>query len=174
MNIYLTGIMGCGKTTLGCLTAQILGMPFLDLDEAIVDLAGKSIPDIFQEGGEALFRKQETEALRAVSKRHGQLVATGGGILLRRENIRIMEDSGIICWIQRELTDILGDLDASGRPMLGGDPARLAGVYQERLPLYQSTAQLVFLNHGEPEEAALHLSQLLLQFLEGEKGENES
>ena len=79
-HLFLIGMMGSGKTTMGRELARLLGAAFVDLDERIVEREGKSIPDIFAQKGDAGFRICETEALREVCARTPRVVATGGGI----------------------------------------------------------------------------------------------
>ena len=97
-NIYITGFMGTGKTTVGKLLAEKLDKIFIDMDTAIQDRLGKSIKDIFKFGGEGYFRKLETNLLKEITQRNDLIVATGGGALLSKENIRLAEQGGkIIC-----------------------------------------------------------------------------
>lgn len=101
MNIYLTGMMGCGKTTLGALLAEHTGTEFLDMDAQIVKKAGKSIPQIFAESGEDGFREIETRVLSEIAERDGLVVACGGGVILLERNVKLMKQSGKIYFIDR-------------------------------------------------------------------------
>ena len=88
-NIYLIGMMGSGKTVTGKDLAERLNYTFVDLDAEIQAKEGRSIPEIFAGSGEPYFRDVESSVLEHFSKKNGQVIATGGGIVLREENVRI-------------------------------------------------------------------------------------
>lgn len=146
-HILLIGPMGAGKSTLGLALAAQLGRTLLDVDAQIVAAAGKSIPAIFEQEGEAGFRERETQALRELINAPAAVIATGGGAVLREENRNAMRAAGIVVYLQVspeiQLQRIAGD---ANRPLLNTDnPAqRLAALQAEREPLYRSTAQLCF------------------------------
>lgn len=135
-NIVLIGMPGCGKTTLGKLLAEELGKTFVDADEALVKAAGKPIPEIFTEEGEAGFRRRETEVLRALGKEKGQVIATGGGAVTVAGNYPLLHQNSKIVFL-----DIPpAGLSVAGRPL---SQARSPEVlYRERLPLYRAFADL--------------------------------
>ena len=89
-NIYLVGMPGCGKSTIGKKISEELAIEFLDLDDYIVSYSKRSIADMFQEG-EKVFRNAETNCLKEVSKKENLIVATGGGVVVTPENIEIMQ-----------------------------------------------------------------------------------
>src|SRR5438132_3818275 len=95
-NLVLVGFMGSGKTVVGRRAAQQLGVPFVDLDDVIVESAGVSIVDIFRRGGEAEFRRLESEALRRVLAGRGQLVALGGGAVMNDDNWHLACDDNLV------------------------------------------------------------------------------
>ncbi|PGS48918.1 shikimate kinase [Bacillus sp. AFS041924] len=97
--IYLVGFMGCGKTTVGKELAKRVNNKFLDLDEEIVSQTGKSIPDLFNEFGESGFRDIETKVLKSLSSKK-MIISTGGGIILRDENIGFMKERGKIIYLE--------------------------------------------------------------------------
>ena len=147
-NIVLVGMPGCGKTTVGRELARLSGKPFVDLDEEIVRRAGKSIPDIFREEGEAAFRDLESRVLAEVCAGHGQVVATGGGAVLREENRRAMRRTGRVYFLRRALELLPTD----GRPLSrrGG----LEEMYRARRPMYSAAADVHVDNSAGVEEAA--------------------
>ena len=151
MNLYLTGMMGCGKSTLGRMLAERAGRVFIDLDDEIARRAQMTIPEIFAAGGEATFRAQESACLLDVSQKSGAIVATGGGIVLSSKNVEIMRRTGKILFLRRPLECILATFDGTGRP-LAGTAAEFASRYRDRLPLYLSSADAVVDNPGTPEE----------------------
>jgi shikimate kinase len=121
-NIYLTGFMGCGKTSVGRVLSAKLGCDFIDLDEAIVREAGISIKEIFSSQGEPAFRLLESQTLDRISTRSGVVVSTGGGVVIASENRAIMRQSGSIvnltASVETIATRLTGD---SERPLLEGD-----------------------------------------------------
>jgi shikimate dehydrogenase len=145
-NIVLIGMSSCGKTTLGKRLAEMLERPFADLDEEIVKAAGTSIPELFQEGGEALFRDWETNICKQFSKKSGWVLACGGGIITREENMEALQSNGTIYWLQRDVSQLVEE-DAS-RPML---VQGLKSLYEKRLPLYQFWG-IPIANNGTEEE----------------------
>ena len=147
-NIVLVGMPGCGKTTVGRELAQLSGKPFVDLDEEIVRRAGKSIPDIFREEGEAAFRELEAQVLADVCARSGQVIATGGGAVLRAENRAAMRRTGWVYFLCRNLEELPTD----GRPL--SQKGSLEEMYRVRKPLYSAAADAVIDNSVALEETA--------------------
>ena len=130
-NIVLIGMPGCGKTTVGEALGKLLGRECADTDARITEAAGKPIPAIFEKNGEDYFRDLETAALRELCKRSGLIIATGGGIVKRPENLRLMRQNAVIVFIDRDINT----LQTSGRPLSQRDGVEaLAGA---RLPLYR-------------------------------------
>lgn len=137
-NIVLTGMPGCGKSTLGKLLAERLGMKFCDSDIEIVKREGKSIPEIFEECGEQGFRDIETEVIESLAAGQNTVIATGGGAILRDENIRFLRANGVICFLDRPLECLVTTAD---RP-LSSDREKLQKRYNERYERYCSTADV--------------------------------
>ena len=139
-NIVLIGMPGCGKSTIGKKMAAEHGKKFVDTDALVEQRAGKSIPDIFKEDGEAAFRKLEAEVIASVGKESGQVIATGGGSVLDLENVRNMKQNGTVIFIKRDIDKLAVD----GRPLsLGTD---LETMYKKRLPFYEAAADTVMEN----------------------------
>src|SRR5215472_10154147 len=100
-NIFLTGLSGSGKSTVGCILAQCLNKPFVDTDALIEAACGASISSIFSQQGEDYFRECETRALaRAATIKGGAIIATGGGIVVREENRALMREHGERIYLQ--------------------------------------------------------------------------
>ena len=136
-NIVLSGMPGAGKSTVGRLLAQKLERPFFDLDEEIVRVAGRSIPEIFATDGEATFRNLETKVLRDVlANQKGIVLATGGGAILRNENVDLLHRNGKIYFIDRPLEALLPTPD---RPLASSAEA-IRRRYAERYERYCMTA----------------------------------
>lgn len=98
-NIVLIGMPGCGKSTIGKIIAEITGRSFIDTDTVIGELTGKHPAEIIRESGEDAFRDIETQAVREISKRSGTVIATGGGIVKRSENIPLLRQNGRIIYL---------------------------------------------------------------------------
>lgn len=135
-NLWLVGMPGVGKTTVGGLLGEALGRPFVDLDAEIERIAGMSIPEIFAAKGEAGFREIEAQAAINASRGRGTVIATGGGTVLRDANRRAMRDTGTVVWLQRDLSR----LPTEGRPL--SDAKGVEKLYAEREPIYRAAAHL--------------------------------
>lgn len=158
--LFLVGLPGCGKSTLGLAAATAAGRPFMDVDEEIAREHGP-IPDIFASGGEALFRPLESAALARACELPGAVVSCGGGIILRPENIERMRASGRIAFIDRPLEAILHDIHYASRPLLAGGEAALRSLADVRLPLYRACADVVISNCGAFEQARDEILDIL-------------
>lgn len=135
-NLWLVGMPGVGKTTVGGLLGEALGRPFVDLDAEIERIAGMSIPEIFAAKGESGFREIEAQAAINASRGRGTVIATGGGTVLRDANRRAMRDTGTVVWLQRDLSR----LPTEGRPL--SDAKGVEKLYAEREPIYRAAAHL--------------------------------
>ncbi len=133
-NIILVGMPGSGKTTLGREVAARLGRDFIDTDDEIVKTAGKSIPEIFTDDGEAKFREIESAVAENVGKLSSCVIATGGGIVTVEKNYRSLAQNGVIIFIRRDLDQLASD----GRPLMKTTTA--AEMYAKRLPMYERFA----------------------------------
>ena len=162
--ILLIGMMGCGKSTLGQMLAKQLGRAFIDLDGEIERREGRSIPDIFAAEGDAGFRKYETAALLDALCADNAVIATGGGIVTREENIAAMREKGLVVWLCRPLEEMIADVRQDTRPNLAGDKEeRMRTLYAQRAHLYEAAAHLQFDNRMPPREAAKMLEKLLTE-----------
>ena len=145
-NIFLVGLMGAGKTSVGRLLARHLHKSFHDCDHEIERRTGVRIPVIFDIEGEAGFRARETVVLRELVALKDIVLATGGGAVLRAENRRALVENGAVVYLRASLDDLWRRTrhDRS-RPLLQiADPrARLAELYDERDPLYREVASII-------------------------------
>lgn len=149
-HVFLIGMPGCGKSSLGKKAAGYLGLNYVDTDQRIEQIIGCPTSQIFQRYGEQAFRNAETNLLIQLSRERGALVSTGGGMVLRERNRRIMRNHGIIVLIDRPLHDIMGDIKLNRRPLLAqkGLP-EVERLYHERIATYRSVADVVLDNsHG--------------------------
>jgi len=151
-NIVLTGIMGSGKTTAGRTVAEKLNMEFLDLDQYIEQRWGP-IPSLFKLG-ETHFRNIESIAAAEAGEREGLVIATGGGVVKRQENIDALKKKGLIFFIDRPLDDILSDINISERPLLKDGKEKLITIFHERYELYLNTCDIHIKNAKKLQDVA--------------------
>jgi shikimate kinase len=145
-SVYLVGMMGAGKTTVGRLLARRLKLRFLDSDHEIERRCGAAVPLIFDIEGEAGFRARESAVLAELAALEGVVLATGGGAVLAEENRRRLAATGAVVYLRAQPEDLYERVRQDrNRPLLAtADPlARLRALYLERDPLYRSIADLV-------------------------------
>jgi len=147
-NIILIGMPGSGKSTVGERIAEKTGRRLFDTDAEIVKTAQKSIPDIFAEGGEALFREYEAAEILKAGKESGAVIVTGGGAVTRKENYASLHRNGRIFHLVRDLSL----LSREGRPL--SMTADLKDMYEKRKPLYESFRDEVVENGSDIDSAA--------------------
>ncbi|WP_414548108.1 shikimate kinase [Anabaena sp. CCY 0017] len=157
INLYLIGMMGAGKTTVGQLLANYLGYRFLDTDDIITQSAGRSINQLFAEEGEAAFRQLESDVLAQVCAYTRLTIATGGGIVLRTENWSYLHH-GLVVWLDVPVELLYTRLaEDTTRPLLqDADPlGKLRSLLEERTPLYsQADLKITVRAEETPEEIA--------------------
>lgn len=150
-NILLIGMPGCGKSTVGAALAEKLDREFVDTDREIERSAGKAIPAIFTEDGEAAFRQLESQVLRHFGQESSLVIATGGGCVTREENRPLLHQNGTVFWLQRDLSL----LPTEGRPL----STDLSAMFARRAPLYKTFSDHQVDNNGS-------ISHTLAQILE--------
>lgn len=162
-NIVLIGFMGTGKTTVGRRVAAHLGRPFIDTDALIEARAGRPILRIFAEDGEEAFRRLESEVVAEASAQAGVVIATGGGVVLRPENMARLRRSGVIVALRADPRAILARVGAGrGRPLLGPDPeARVRHLLEQRDALYRAADLTVETTSLSVDEAASRVIALV-------------
>lgn len=145
-NVYLVGLMGAGKTTLARTLAKRLAYVFVDSDHEIEARTGVRLPTIFEIEGEEGFRRREAQVIADLARMRGQVVATGGGAVLRPENRENLKASGFVIYLDVPLKTLCERTrHDKNRPLLQvSDPRRkLAELHTQRDPLYRSIADLV-------------------------------
>ena len=157
-NVVLIGMPGCGKTTVGRLLAKELGRNMLDVDELIVQRAGCPISQIFESRGQEYFRRMETEIITEISRKNGLIIASGGGSVLSKENVRRLSQNGRLFFIDRPPDHLLPTAD---RP-LANNEEKITKLYRERLPIYLDAADRVVKADGPPEAVARYIIRSML------------
>jgi len=152
-NIFLVGLMGAGKTTVGKSLAKSLGKTFYDSDHEVERRTGVNIPLIFELEGEEGFRRREAHAIAELAAMRGIVVATGGGAVLLAENRQVLASHGVVVYLRAGVDELFhrtrGDRN---RPLLqtGNPRERLQALYTQRDPLYREVADLVVDTGGQP------------------------
>lgn len=151
-NIVLIGMPGCGKSTIGKIISSLTGKKFIDMDEEIEKEAEMSIPEIFDKEGEKGFRIRESAVATRFGKEKGLVISTGGGTVLKQENIDALKQNGIIIHIKRDAET----LATKGRP-LSKDLKTLKDMEKKRLPYYETAADITFDNSKSKSNSKLSL-----------------
>ncbi|MBR4282710.1 MAG: shikimate kinase, partial [Clostridia bacterium] len=159
VNITLIGMPGCGKSTISREISTAYNRDLKDIDSLIVKKEGTDIPTIFREKGEGYFRDLETEICSSVCKEKGQVIATGGGAILRKENRDIIKANSVVVFIESDIST----LETDGRP-LSKDISTLKKMYEERLPLYEETADVKVNLCDMPTETANSIINAVKEF----------
>ncbi len=149
-NVVLTGFMGTGKTTVGKILAKKLGCRFVDTDEEIVRAEGKSINELFELYGEGGFRDIESRVIATLSEKKNCVIATGGGAVLRKENMDNLRKKGIIILLRADIDTIAQRLtDSSSRPLANGQTREALAARLESRRVYYDNHDFAFDIHGE-------------------------
>ncbi len=155
-NIALIGMPGCGKSTVAAALGEALDREVCDSDALIEELAGMPIPEIFATQGEDAFRAYETQAIAALSKRSGIILATGGGCVTRAENYPLLHQNSAIFWLKRDISALPTD----GRPL--SQTGKLETMYEVRRPLYARFADHIIDNNGALDTTITAIKEALL------------
>jgi shikimate kinase len=138
-------MMGAGKSSVGACLRRRTGLGLLDMDDIVASKFGLSIPEIFAEHGEKKFREAETAALRCVRTEGQAIIVTGGGIVLRKENVGILKSQGVIVWLDADEKTLFARASRKqNRPLLRTKNPRKAfsQIHDARRPLYASIADI--------------------------------
>lgn len=160
VNIVLIGMPGCGKSTLGKALAKRLGRDFYDADDVIVEQEGKTIPELFAVS-EDCFRDAEVRASQSLAEKSGIVVACGGGVVKRSENMDIFKKTGTVFFLDRSPDDIVSDVDVSTRPLLKDGKQKVYDLYDERIALYRNAADYLVPNNKTIEEVLDAFEELI-------------
>lgn len=155
-NIILIGMPGSGKSTIGRVLADKLKMIFIDSDLYIEEKKGCSINELFAFGEES-FRDIETITQKELLQRQGIVLATGGGVIKKSENVNLLRKSGLVVFINRDVENIIKDIDISCRPLIKKDIRKLYTLYEERYDLYKKCCHIAINNNSSIEECIINI-----------------
>ena len=158
--IVIIGMPGSGKTTLGRMLAEELNIKFFDMDEYIVEKTGRTTIQLF-ENGEEYFRDIESETCKELAQYDNILISTGGGVIKRKANIDVLNEEGLIIFIDRPVENILGDVDVSFRPLLKDGKEKLLKLYDERYALYNEYADEIVINNSDVRAAIDRIKEII-------------
>jgi shikimate kinase len=162
MNIYLTGFMASGKSTIGPILAAAYCWDFIDLDRMIEEEYGMPVRKIFETFGESEFRKEEKRMLSRVAENHKQVVALGGGALLEEDNFRLLGKEKKLIWLKPD-PGILAERikNSENRPLAQG-PESPEELYRKRVTGYEKADIIVPVSESEtPEETVRKIREIL-------------
>lgn len=163
MPLWLVGMMGSGKTTVGQVLADRTHSEFLDTDQLVESGAGRSVAEIFALEGEEGFRARESAAVVQASGHINAVVATGGGVVLQAENVDVMRASGPVIWLRAEAATLANRARGCGRPLLEGVDrlSRLAELSAGRAAAYEAAADHVVVTDRLPVQTVVDLVEAL-------------
>lgn len=164
-NLVLIGMPSCGKTSLGQLLAEMLQKPFVDLDKELETQAGKQIHEILNTQTETVFRDLESRVTAQFAKEGGQVISTGGGVVLRAKNVAALRQNGVVIYIDRPLELLIPGGD---RPLSQSTDA-LAQQYKLRAPLYQAACHSKVENKGDINQVAQAVKESFYEVLNRER-----
>lgn len=159
-NIVIIGMPGCGKSTIGELISKDLNYNFYDMDDYIVKISGKTIKELF-DVSEEYFREWETKACKELSKLTNVIIASGGGVVKKAENIEILRKSCTILFIDRPVEEIIKDIEVGTRPLLKDGPHKVYNLYNERYELYKKAADKIIVNDGTVKDVVEKIKDII-------------
>lgn len=149
-NIVIIGMSGAGKSTVGKYVGQKLNMEFIDTDDIIIESTGKTIDRIFEEYGEDFFRHLESDLIKRIYSFEKKVIATGGGVILNSENIRLLKNRGVVFFLSAKVDTIyknlISDLSDDRRPLLKNTEnlyEAIENLYMNRKDKYFSSADYI-------------------------------
>ena len=145
-NIFIVGSMGSGKTSIGKILAKKNHLSFLDTDHEIIRSSGYSIPDIFEKFGEEYFRELETKQLKEMYGMKNHVISTGGGIILKKQNIELIKDLGIVIFLDISINSQINRVkNRKNRPLINDNNLKdnLLSLKKIRDPIYKKISNYI-------------------------------
>ena len=165
MSIILIGMRGSGKTTIGKMLAQQLGMEFIEMDQQVEKRAGMSIADFVKQNGWYAFRDEESDLIKKLRGKNNCVVSTGGGVVVRDENVRILKTIGTIIWLEADVDTLITRIgEDTNRPSLSGKPMKddMEITYLQRQSHYKEAADYSISTEGKlPEDIVNEIKKYL-------------
>ena len=169
MKVILIGYRTTGKTTVGKLLAILLKVPFYDADSVVEEIVNAPVKNIVAHHGWEFFRQKETEAIQLLSAKGDCVIATGGGVILGAENVKLLKQMGLIVWLNTPIGDIIDRLNEDAqnnavRPQFTTDDLaqETVDIFAQRLPLYKKTAAFVVDTAGK---SASQIAETIYHYL---------
>ena len=159
-NIVLIGIMGSGKTTLSKMLGELLNKEVVDMDDYLVERFNMSIEDMFKIS-EEYFRDKESICCKELSIKENCIIASGGGIITRKENIDALRKNALIIYIDRPVDHIIKDINILSRPLLKEGPQKLYELYEQRHQLYIDACDVHLINDSSKEEIIKKIMEVM-------------
>ncbi len=153
MRVFLVGMMGSGKSTIGKILSSVLDLEFVDMDSEIEARSGKTVEKIFESEGEEVFRKLESNLLKELVRKDGIVVSTGGGIVLDSENRRTLKEENTL-YLKLPPADLFKRVDTLNRPLLKGGKEAIFRIWEERRELYEQFPSIEASNYSKWETVA--------------------
>ena len=151
-NIYLIGLMGSGKSAIGKALCHKIHRKYVDTDAVVEKNFNMTIAEIFQNYGEKTFRQAEKDVMMDLARRRNRVVSTGGGVILQKENVKLMRKSGVVIWLERDIELILKGKRIRQRPLLAENPGKIYDIAKERYDIYETACHFKVDNNGTPGE----------------------
>ncbi|KIL07940.1 shikimate kinase [Clostridium botulinum] len=159
--VFLIGMPGCGKSTIGELISKELLLKFIDMDIYIEEKTSKTISELFEQG-EDYFRDIESEACKEIIKYDNVVIATGGGVVKKDGNVETLKNNGLVIFIDRPVEKIISDIDVSRRPLLKNGKERIIGLYKERYDIYKKACHKIVVNDGTIDEVIEEIKKIII------------
>lgn len=160
MNIFLIGIMGAGKTTVGKELGKEMKMDFIDVDRYIERKNKTTINEMFK-NGEDYFREKEAEVISELCNLDNKIISCGGGIIKREENIKNIRENGFVIYLDRPIDNILETINIEKRPLLKDGKEKLYDIYKERKDIYETACHMHYKSNGNMRRTVRELVKVI-------------
>lgn len=170
MNVFLIGIMGAGKTTVGKELGKEMNMDFIDVDRYVEKKSKTTVNEMFK-NGEDYFRDKESEAIKELCNFDNKIISCGGGVIKREENIKSIRESGFVIYLDRPIDNILETINIEKRPLLKEGKEKLYAIYEERKDIYEKACHMHYKSDGNIRRTVRELIKVIESKINREKVE---